>query len=567
MMNRNYMIEGTQSKMTPGLQVFRKAVTQERKAPKIRVAAYCRVSTDLDCQKSSLEIQMAAYNRIISQHPGWTLAGIYTDKGLSGTSAAHRVQFQKMIEDAQEGRIDYIIAKSTSRFARNTLDTLTYTRLLRDIGVGVYFEEQNIDTNTISSEMLLTIHAAFAQEESHSLSENLKKGVRSRFAMGIPKWSNTYGYRKVDDDVWVPEEEEAKVVRILFNMYLEGYSIPDIIKYLESERISPPGTRGKWYDHSISTILHNEKYVGDVLMQKNYTIDHMTHRRMKNTDATVPMYYKRDHHEAIVDRATFDGVQTLMALNDRHKGCRQFPYYGFLRCPFCGEKMVSYTLASRFHHKAWTCGGRSSRKILRKDRTGCSPFFIKEFYIDEGLVRAFRSLLEKMPKNADPYFISKVEKHRERVLASQIQYLFLCDLVKSITFKNNSGRIDWNTLVVEWRCGISTTGHIDYTRATDIPVTRDTAELRGMDYYANGEKTNGQTSGYYGIQALFDECDMIRIYEDNDSAMGTSIPAVIKPTTQKKDLKEELKYESKKTGRPKRDENSESGCLRKGKYA
>ena len=225
-MSDSYTIRGNESEMTPGLQVFRKHVEQTGKAPKVRVAAYCRVSTNLEIQQSSLEVQISSYRRIIREHPGWKLAGIYTDKGLSGTGASKRVQFQRMIEDAKAGKIDYIIAKSTSRFARNTVDTLSYTRMLKEMGVGVYFEEQKIDTANIASEMLLTIHAAFAQEESHSISENLKKGVRSRFAMGIPKWSETYGLRRTGPDVWEPYEPEAAVVRRIFSMYLDGMKLP-----------------------------------------------------------------------------------------------------------------------------------------------------------------------------------------------------------------------------------------------------------------------------------------------------------------------------------------------------
>lgn len=574
-MNDNYMITGTESSMTPGLQVFTKTEVKKGRPRAIRVAAYCRVSTNLEMQKSSLEIQMSAYERIIRQHPGWKLAGIYTDKGLSGTAASRRVQFQKMIEDARAGKIDYIIAKSTSRFARNTVDTLKYTRMLREWGVGVYFEEQKIDTGSITSEMLLTIHAAFAQEESHSISENLKRGVRSRFAMGIPKWSTTYGYRRISKDVWEPYEPEAAVVRRVFNMYLDGHKLPEIVQALENDGIPGPGKKNIWFAHSLSTILHNEKYIGDVAMQKDYTIDHMTHKRKRNRDASVTRYYRKDHHTPIIDRKTFADVQVMLEMNDPHKGAIQYPFYGTLRCPFCGEKMVAVSLPSRWHHQAWTCGGPSSEKVLRSERTSCPQFFVKNFYVVEGVVDAFRNLCRNLQEKPGSDFVAKLEKHKDRVMRGEVHYMFLLDLVESISFREGEdGKVMWDTLVVRWKCQAETTGHIEYRRASEIPVTKDSAELRGMVYYANGEPTNGQTNAYYSVQGLFEFCDKLMIHESfadekvgSMSSVGILIPAVLAPTTTKVGFEGEVKYEGAKAARNKGDKDPESGCLCKGEYA
>lgn len=574
-MNDNYMITGTESTMTPGLQVFTKTEVKKGRTKAIRVAAYCRVSTNLEVQKSSLEIQMSAYERIIRQHPGWKLAGIYTDRGLSGTAASRRVQFQKMIEDARAGKIDYIIAKSTSRFARNTVDTLKYTRMLKEWGVGVYFEEQKIDTGSVASEMLLTIHAAFAQEESHSISENMKKGVRSRFAMGIPKWSTTYGYRRISSDVWEPYEPEAAVVRRIFDMYLDGHKLPQIVQALEMDGIPGPGKKSTWFAHSLSTILHNEKYIGDVAMQKDYTIDHITHKRKRNRDASVTRYYRKDHHAPIIDRKKFADVQVMMEMNDPHKGAVQYPFYGTLRCPFCGEKMVSVRLPSRMHHQAWTCGGASSDKVLRSERTTCPQFFVKNSYVVEGVIEAFGNLCKNLPENLDDEFKEKMAKHKNRVLNGEVHYMFLLDLVESISFqKCEDGKVRWNTLVIRWKCGIETSGHIEYRRASEIPVTKDTAQLRGMVYYANGEPTNGQTNAYYSVQSLFEFCDKLMIFESFEdekvgsmSSVGMLIPAVLAPTTTKVGFEGEVKYEGAKAARNKGDKDRESGCLCKGKYA
>ena len=212
-------IRKEQSPMAKDLTVISRKTKEKEQRKAIRVAAYCRVSTDLECQRSSLENQMELFRHRIENHPGWELCGIYVDKGLTGTSSKVRPDFLRMIADAEAGKIDYIITKSISRFSRNTVDLLNYVRRLRDVGVGVFFEEQKLDTGTIFSEMLLTIHGAFAQEESHSISENLKSGKRKRYAMGIPQWFAVYGYRKGKrKGEWEIIEEEADVIRLIFDM-------------------------------------------------------------------------------------------------------------------------------------------------------------------------------------------------------------------------------------------------------------------------------------------------------------------------------------------------------------
>ena len=267
---------------------------------KKRVAAYCRVSTNKEIQQSSLALQTEVFEQIATQNPDWTLVKVYADEGLTGTSVKNRVQFQQMIKDALEGKIDYIIAKSISRFARNTVDTLEYTRLLKEKGIGVYFEEQSLDTLNVTSEIFLTIHAAFAQEESHSISENQKRGYRNRYALGVPKWAATFGYRCEEEGTWIPYKKEAKIVKLIFEKYLAGDSIPDICKHLMSKRVTPPEGEKNWHPHTVSIILHNEKYIGDVEMQKSYTVSHLTHKKVKNDGKKIPKYYIHDHHTAML---------------------------------------------------------------------------------------------------------------------------------------------------------------------------------------------------------------------------------------------------------------------------
>ena len=513
----DYRIVSHDSQMTPGLLVYRKEeIFRSGKSHTVRVAAYCRVSTDMEIQQSSLTTQMESYERIIKEHPGWKLVGIYADRGITGTSDAKRAEFKRMIADAMSGKIDYILAKSTSRFARNTVDTLSYTRALREKGVGVYFEEQNIDTKSQTSEILLTIHAAFAQEESHSISENMKKGIRSRYAMGTPKWTCTYGMQKIGDDRWVPDPRTAPIVKRIFNLCLDGQSMTEIAKTLEKENIPGPGEQKKWYPHSVSVILHNEKYVGDVAMQKAYTVDHLSHRKVSNKDATVARYYMKDHHPAIVDRDTFEAVQQLLEMRDPHKGSVQYPFYSFLRCPFCGEKMVAVSLPSRDHESAWTCGGKANGEAERFKRTDCPEYFIKSKYIHEAVISAANGLYTGLA-------------------GGQIGYKFLHTHVARITFPLEHGTVDWDHPVVTWKDGQESIGEISYGKPSDIPVTRNTMHFTDGIYYANGKATGGMYSAYQSVEKLFAFCRSILIFDQdkNSTAYYSRVPNVLAPNTRK----------------------------------
>ena len=334
-----------------------------------RVAAYCRVSTDKEIQQASIELQMDTYKQIIASHEDWELAGIYADEGLSGTTTRSRQQFNRMIKDAERGKIDYILAKSISRFARNTLDTLEYTRRLKDLGVGIFFEEQGLDTLSATSEIFLTIHAAFAQEESHSISENMKHGMRNRVAMGIPKWTKTFGYR-CNDGEWSIDPKEAEVIRWMYRVAARGMSLGDIAKGLKEQSIAPPGGAKEWHVHTIAMMLHNERYVGDAQLQRTMTVDFLTHRRIKN-EGQLPSPYVRDHHEPIIDRETFTRVGIITRLRNPLNGPPQLPYYGLLKCPRCGRNMVGFRIPANNGVRAWACT--------------CDPVCIREKYIDRAV--------------------------------------------------------------------------------------------------------------------------------------------------------------------------------------
>ena len=369
------MIKQTVSPASPDVQVIQQ-VDQSNRV--IHVGAYCRVSTDKDMQKTSLETQMHAYERVIADHPGWELAGIYADKGISGTTVNKRAEFLRMIDDAKAGRIDYILVKSISRFSRNTVDLLRYVRELKEIGVNVYFEKEHIDTGNSNSEFLLSVFAAAAQEESISMSENMKSGRRLRFAQGIQQWTHLYGYAPG----WKVVPEQATVIRRIYTDYLNGKSLTVISEELNAEAIPVAAGKGLWAAQAVASILRNEKYAGHMLLQKSYIKDPIRHIKVSNRNAIVKQYFIRDHHKAIVTDEMWEAAKTVLAMKAPSRGITQYPFYGILRCPFCGAPMV------RFYHAGveffWTCGG-DREGVTRKERSHCPPFVLYETALEKSL--------------------------------------------------------------------------------------------------------------------------------------------------------------------------------------
>ena len=296
----------------------------------IRVAAYCRVSTDRDAQESSYEIQKAHYQELIERTPGWFLAGIYADEGISGTSVKHREAFKKMMHDSEKGLIDLIVTKSISRFARNTIDCLRYARMLKTIGVPVYFEKENINTMDSGGEFLLTVMASLAQQESISLSQNVRLGLQFRYQQGkvLMGFSRFLGFKKDERGEMKVVEEEAVIVRKMYEMLIDRASYNDICEYLTGNNIAPPGGK-KWYKGTIRRMLSNEKYAGDALLQKTCTTDVLNKVREKNI-GIAPQYYIRDHHEPIVSHEVWLKAQAEMSR--RNKSFSPYKLY----CKKCG---------------------------------------------------------------------------------------------------------------------------------------------------------------------------------------------------------------------------------------
>ena len=289
-----------------------------------RVAAYCRVSTDREEQEHSFETQKAMYTEMIMMKPTWQMAGIYADEGITGTVAKKRPGFMKMIKDCRKGKIDMIVTKSVSRFSRNNLDCLMYVRELKQLGIPIIFEKEGINTIQVSSELLLTLFGALSQAESESISMNVKLGIRQSLKNGNVRFSyKTFlGYRKGADGQPEIVPEQADIVRRIYNDFLAGATYLEIAKRLTEEKVPTMGGGSRWFSERIKSILKNEKYKGDALLQKTYITDPIS-KRVKKNNGELPMYYVENSHPAIIERRIFDRVQEEIARRAGKKKVKQ----------------------------------------------------------------------------------------------------------------------------------------------------------------------------------------------------------------------------------------------------
>ena len=337
---------------------------QGRTANRLRVAAYCRVSTEEERQLGSFENQIEYFTRLIGQNAGYELVKVYSDEGITGTNTRRRGGFRSMIADCEAGQIDLIVTKSISRFARNTQDSLNYTRKLRDMGIGVCFEKEGINTLESSGELLLTLFSCFAQEESRSISENTAWGIRSRFQQGIPHLNAEIlmGYDKNRAGELVVNEAQAAVVRRVYRSFLEGFSLNAIARALNEDGI--PGVRGevKWCATTIRRMLENEKYKGDLLMQKTLTANYLTHQCVRNV-GQLNQYYVAGNHEAIIPPAEWEAVREELARRRefvrRHgirgmSGVHDSPFYARVFCERCELKLVRF-FRTGDKYPRWSC--------------------------------------------------------------------------------------------------------------------------------------------------------------------------------------------------------------------
>lgn len=359
--------------------------------PKLKVAAYCRVSTDSDAQLESLEAQKTHYENYINAREDWQFAGLYFDEGITGTKKDKRLELMRMISDCEAGLIDFVITKSISRFARNTTDCLELVRKLLELNIPVYFEKENINTGSMESELFLAILSSMAEGESVSISENSKWSAQKRFQNGTFKISYPpYGYTWNGEEMQI-EPSQALVVKRIFKDTLAGLGTAAIAKALNAEGI-PTKKGGVWHPSTVRGIIANEKYTGSVLFQKTYT-DSNFNRHINNGQHC--QYYIEDHHEAIIDRETFEAAAAIISQRGAEKGIQRglnkyqqrYAFSGKIICGECGD-----TFKRRIHtckeHKyvAWCCNTHL------EDTSKCSMLYIR----DDDLQLAFITMMNKL---------------------------------------------------------------------------------------------------------------------------------------------------------------------------
>lgn len=367
----------------------------------LRVAAYCRVSTEQEEQQNSYQVQIAYYTDLINRKKEWTLAGIFADEGISGTQTKKRTEFNRMIRMCKNKKIDLVITKSISRFARNTVDCLEYVRQLKDLGIGVIFEKESINTLTMTSEFMIALYGSFAQAESESISKNVSWGKEKAYREGKVQfqYKHLLGYKKGADGKPEIVPEEAEIVRMIYKLFLDGYSMRNIKKVLENKEVLTATGKKIWNESLISSILKNEKYVGDALLQKTYTMDCITHKVVKNKGER-PMFLVTDHHDPIVDRDTYNRVQQELArrsskrkisdktTTEQGKYSSKYALTELLICGYCGTPYRRTTWSSRGKKQiVWRCISR-----LEHGKKYCpeSPT-IKEEQLHKAIIHAINN--------------------------------------------------------------------------------------------------------------------------------------------------------------------------------
>lgn len=376
----------------PAVEVFVPSNIENNSRLK-RVAAYARVSTENEEQLSSYEAQVDHYTRYIKANAEWEFVEVYADEGISATSTKKRDGFNRMITDALEGKIDLIITKSVSRFARNTVDTLTTVRKLKDKGVEVYFEKENIYTLDSKGELLITIMSSLAQEESRSISENVTWGQRKRFADGkvsLP-YKQFLGYEKGEDGLPKIVESEAETVRLIYKLFLEGKSTSWIAKYLTENKIPSPAGKYKWQETTVRSILKNEKYKGDAILQKSFTVDFLT-KKKKINEGEIPQYYVENSHPAIITSEVFDLVQHEIKKRKDANGYKTGGgcFSGKIVCGECGSFYGSkvWHSSSKYRRVIWQCNSKF------KNTEKCNTPHIYQDKLKKAFIGAFNSMLK-----------------------------------------------------------------------------------------------------------------------------------------------------------------------------
>jgi site-specific DNA recombinase len=391
---------------------------------KKRVAAYCRVSSDSSDQLNSFIAQVNYYSDMARKREDIEIVDIYADEGLTGTRADKREEFQRMLRDCRKGKIDKIMTKSISRFSRNTVDCLTVIRELKNLGISVFFEKENLDTATMSNEILLSMMGCFAQEESMSISRNMKLGCRMRMKRGTFTPSSVpYGYRLVNKKFSI-DQKEAEIVKQMFDDYLNGHSTSEIARELNKQKIYKTADGQKWNPSAVNYILTNEKYIGDCLLQKSFQTDALPFTKQKNK-GELDRYYVQNTHEAIISKEEYETVKALMQKKGKQfysqPTNQQYPLYRVIVCGECGHIYQRKTCNGKTY---WVCYNHA----VSKDNCSSKRIPEQEIYL------AFVKMVNKLKANS---------RHVLQPLLSQLQ------AVKSISVISNSKICDIDKKLAE----------------------------------------------------------------------------------------------------------------------
>ncbi len=413
------------------------------------------VSTDSEEQASSYEVQVEHYTQFIEKNPEWELAGIFADDGISGTNTKKREEFNRMIEACMAGHIDMIITKSISRFARNTLDCLKYIRKLKEKNIPVFFEKENINTMDSKGEVLLTIMASLAQQESQSLSQNIKLGLQYRYQNGEVQVNHNrfLGYTKDEDGHLIIEPTEAEVVKRIYREYLEGSSLLQIGRGLEADGILTAAGKAKWRPETLRKILQNEKYIGDALLQKTYTVDFLNKKRVQN-NGIVPQYYVENSHPPIIPRDLYMQVQEEMVRRaNLHSGEKRkkrvysskYALSSIVYCPKCGDiyRRIAWNNRGK-HSTVWRCCTR-----VEHGPTACDAPTIQESKLQAAVIKAINltlgdreSMMATLQEN-----VEAVIRQEDEISSKGIEAKLL-ELQKELLKLTNSKK-DYNSVADE----------------------------------------------------------------------------------------------------------------------
>ena len=444
-------MSGKKVEMIPATRNF---LEKDRKVIK-NVGAYCRVSTDTEEQQGSYNSQVNYYTEKIKSTPGWRFVKVYGDEGISGTNADNRPGFQEMMQDCENGKLDLIITKSISRFSRNVTVTLEVARKLRDKDIGIFFEKENLNTLHYTSESLLAIFSSLAQAESESMSENIKMGREFKYKNGecCYNMGKVFGFNQDSDGIVTINEEQAVVVKHMYEGYLNGMSIGGIIKDLQERKIPSPTGKEKWSPGTVERILSSEKYKGDFLTRKTFTVDPISKKKKKNT-GQVSQYLITNHHPAIIEPEMFDMVQSEMARrgcikkNDKKKHygkySGKFPFNNLIICGDCGAKYRRTMWVEKNGDKkhVWRCVNR----IQDGKKTHCRrSVSINDTYLTKKTVEAINIIYKSRSRVKDILKCSIAslmgDAEQPMITKNTARLEELSDLMRDAIFKNATGEM------------------------------------------------------------------------------------------------------------------------------